>query len=63
MNWSRLLENESLETKRQLPSGRKLAIEVVAFANTRGGRIVIGYDEKAKTVVGVVPNQKLEDAP
>jgi ATP-dependent DNA helicase RecG len=61
MDWNRLIENESLETKRQLPSGSKLAIEVVAFANTRGGRIVIGYDEKTKAFVGVVPNQKLEE--
>jgi len=61
MDWNRLIENESLETKRQLPSSNKLAIEVVAFANTRGGQILIGYDEKAKAFVGVVPSQKLEE--
>jgi ATP-dependent DNA helicase RecG len=61
MNWTQIIESETLEAKRQLPSSNKLAIEVVAFANTRGGRIVIGYDEKAKAVVGVVPSQKLEE--
>jgi len=61
MNWTQIIESETLETKRQLPSSNKLAIEVIAFANTRGGRIVIGYDEKAKAVVGVVPSQKLEE--
>jgi hypothetical protein len=61
MDWNQLTENESLETKRQLSSSNKLAIEVIAFANTRGGRIVIGYDEKAKVFVGVVPSQKLEE--
>jgi len=61
MDWTQIIESETLETKRQLPSSNKLAIEVIAFANTRGGRIVIGYDEKAKTVVGVVPSQKLEE--
>ena len=61
MDWTQIIESETLEAKRQLPSSNKLAIEVVAFANTRGGRIVIGYDEKAKAFVGVVPSQKLEE--
>ncbi|MBN2291335.1 MAG: putative DNA binding domain-containing protein [Pirellulales bacterium] len=61
MDWTQIIESETLEAKRQLPSSNKLAIEIVAFANTRGGRIVIGYDEKAKTFVGVVPSQKLEE--
>jgi ATP-dependent DNA helicase RecG len=61
MNWAQIVESETLEAKRQLPSSNKLATEVVAFANTRGGRIVIGYDEKAKAVVGVMPSQKLEE--
>ena len=61
MDWTQIIESEILEAKRQLPSSNKLAIEIVAFANTRGGRIVIGYDEKSKTFVGVVPSQKLEE--
>ncbi len=61
MDWTQIIESETLEAKRQLPSSNKLAIEVIAFANTRGGRIVIGYDEKAKVFVGVIPNQKLEE--
>jgi len=40
MDWDQIIESETLEAKRQLPSSSKLAIEVVAFANTRGGRIV-----------------------
>ena len=61
MDWAQIIESETLEAKRQLSSSSKLAIEVVAFANTRGGRIVIGYDEKAKAFVGVVPSQRLEE--
>ena len=61
MDWTQIIETETLEAKRQLPPSSKLAIEVVAFANTRGGRVVIGYDEKTKAFVGVVPSQKLEE--
>jgi ATP-dependent DNA helicase RecG len=42
------LESTTLEFKRELPSPEKIAVEVLAFANTKGGRIVIGYDQKAK---------------
>lgn len=56
-----MFENEKLEFKSQLPSNRRLAIEMIAMANSKGGRIVIGYDEKSQTVLGVDPSQKLEE--
>ncbi len=55
------MENDTLETKRQLPSGSKLATEVIAFSNTKGGKIVIGYDEKSQSITGVIPDQKIEE--
>jgi predicted HTH transcriptional regulator len=39
MDWTQIIESETLESKRQLPSSNKLAIEVVAFANTEGARL------------------------
>jgi len=61
MHVDQLFENERLELKRQLPSSRKLAIEIIALANTRGGRIVVGFDDKAKKITGITPSQKTEE--
>ncbi|MDC0357204.1 putative DNA binding domain-containing protein [Oligoflexia bacterium] len=61
MDLQNVIENEQLEFKRELPKGRKLAHEVIAFANTRGGKIIIGYDEKEQKVIGVTPDQKTEE--
>ena len=55
------IEDEQLEFKRGLPSGARLAKEVVAFANCKGGRIVIGYDEKKGEIVGVEVSQRIEE--
>lgn len=53
MNTARLttLEGELLEYKRMV-DGRSLSKEIVAFANTRGGKIIIGVDDDG-TVTGV----------
>jgi ATP-dependent DNA helicase RecG len=61
MRMDEQLENESLEFKRQLPTPEKLAREVVALANGRGGKIIIGYDEKTKTYYDQQPNQRQEE--
>jgi ATP-dependent DNA helicase RecG len=61
MKPNRLLESETLELKRQFPSNEKLAIEMIALANTKGGQIIIGYDESTKKAVGCEVNQKNEE--
>ncbi len=55
------IESELVELKRELPPGNKLAKEVIAFANTKGGRIIIGYDDKNHETIGVTPSQPLEE--
>ena len=61
MKLNRLLESATLELKRQFPSNEKLAVEMIALANTKGGQIIIGYDESTKKVVGCEVNQKNEE--
>lgn len=46
-------ESETLEFKRSLPQRDQLAALVAAFANTRGGRIVIGAGEGGPATVGL----------
>ena len=45
-------ENLRCEFKRKVPSSEKIAREMIAFANTRGGIIFIGVDDN-KDIVGV----------
>jgi predicted HTH transcriptional regulator len=45
-------ENLRCEFKRKIPSNDKIAKEMIAFANTRGGVILIGVDDN-KNIVGV----------
>ncbi|MBL6991661.1 MAG: putative DNA binding domain-containing protein, partial [Bacteriovoracaceae bacterium] len=54
-------ESDKLEYKRELPSNKKLAIEVIAMANSKGGKIVIGYDEQDRSIVGCDLSQKIEE--
>lgn len=59
----RLNEDTDLEFKRQLSESskftksekKKLAKSVSAMANTIGGKIIVGYDKKTDTVVGINP--------
>ena len=46
-------EGKTLEFKRDLSSPRPLLKTLVAFANSAGGRLVIGVDD-ARRVVGVI---------
>ncbi|MCI5065948.1 putative DNA binding domain-containing protein [bacterium] len=56
------LENERFEFKREIPKKReKFAEEVIAFANTRGGKIVVGYDQKDDLLVGIDLKQDQEE--
>lgn len=52
-------EGEFLEFKRTIPSAAKIAREIAAFANTRGGTLLIGVDDD-KTLIGVDGYQEEE---
>ena len=45
-------EGPTLEFKNKVPSGERIAKEVIALANTRGGRLLIGVDDSGN-IVGV----------
>lgn len=45
-------ENSAVEFKRKFTEPEKIAREMIAFANTRGGKILFGIDDD-KSVVGV----------
>ena len=45
-------EGKTLELKAELPKGEQLAKTLVAFANTSGGKLVLGVDDQ-RQVVGV----------
>lgn len=52
-------EGTSLEFKRIISSPEKIAREICAFANTRGGNLLIGVNDD-KTIVGVESYQEQE---
>jgi hypothetical protein len=66
-----LKESQTIELKRELsldkggkPENREFAKDVTAFANSQGGYLIIGIDEKEEIIEGVnlkVGNQKIED--
>ncbi|MGE4502618.1 MAG: RNA-binding domain-containing protein [Thiomicrospira sp.] len=45
-------ESKTLELKRQLPKGEQLAKTLIAFANTAGGKLVIGVDNQ-RQILGI----------
>ena len=49
-----LPEGKTLEFKRDLSSPKNLLKTLVAFANTAGGRAIIGVDDQMKQAVGIV---------
>lgn len=52
-------EGTYLEFKRTIPSAYKIAREIAAFANTKGGTLLIGVDDD-QSLVGVVGYQEEE---
>lgn len=52
-------EGAYLEFKRTIPSAYKIAREIAAFANTKGGTLLIGVDDD-KSLVGVLGYQEEE---
>ena len=56
MNGSELFqrgEGKTLEFKRNLSSPKNLLKTMVAFANSAGGRMIIGVDDKTRSPVGI----------
>jgi predicted HTH transcriptional regulator len=56
MNGETLLtlnEGKTLDFKRDLSSPKGLLKTLVAFANTAGGKLIIGVEDKTRQVVGV----------
>ncbi|NLA96335.1 MAG: AAA family ATPase, partial [Clostridiaceae bacterium] len=46
-------EGKTLEFKQDLSSPRNLLKTLVAFANTAGGRVIIGVQDKTRKVIGI----------
>ena len=46
-------EGKTLEFKKDISSPRNLLKTLVAFANTAGGRIVIGVEDKTRRPIGI----------
>jgi predicted HTH transcriptional regulator len=54
-------EGQHIEFKRKVPEGKRLAKEVIAFANTYGGRLLLGVDDDG-TITGVRDAEETEFA-
>lgn len=51
-------ESDTIELKRSIPPQLDIIIRLIsAFANTKGGSIIFGYDEQKKELVGVAEDQ------
>lgn len=64
MNIANLLkssEGKTLEFKQDLSSAKGILKTVIAFANTAGGTLIIGIEDKQKQVIGVDDPLKLEE--
>ncbi len=46
-------EGKTLEFKRDISSPKNIIKTLVAFANTAGGRLLIGVEDETKGVIGV----------
>ena len=49
----KLEEGKTLEFKRDLSSPKNILKTVVAFANTAGGKIIVGLEDKTRKVIGI----------
>ncbi|MFT3906020.1 MAG: ATP-binding protein [Steroidobacteraceae bacterium] len=54
-------EGKTLEFKRDLSSAGPVLRTLVAFANSAGGRLVIGVEDRSRTVLGVQAPLDLEE--
>lgn len=55
------IEDATVEYKLKLPETESLARILVAMANAKGGRLIIGVREGSREIVGVSPNQRVEE--
>src|SRR3989339_1143519 len=59
MNWEEIItlleqgEGQSVEFEKQTPPPEDLLRDIVAFANSDGGKIILGLDDKNKHLVGL----------
>ena len=60
-NLLKLPESKTLEFKENLNSKDKILQTIVAFANTAGGKIVIGISDKEHFIVGVIEPHSIEE--
>lgn len=51
-------ENQTLDFKQTITSARKIAISLVAFANTKGGRILVGVKDNGSVVGAKTEEEK-----
>ena len=50
---SRLGENSRVQFKLRLENPAKIAPELVAFANSKGGILIIGIEDKTGQIIGI----------
>jgi len=48
-------ENEQIEFKSRISNIEIVAKHITAFSNTNGGKLIVGYDERTKAIVGYSP--------
>lgn len=67
MNWDEIVtlleqgEGQSVEFEKQIPSPEDIARDMTAFANSDGGKIVYGLDDKNKHLTGIELGDDLSD--
>jgi len=67
MNWDDIItlleqgEGQSVEFEKFIPGADDIAREVVAFANSDGGKIIYGIDDKNKHFLGVTVDDKFKE--
>lgn len=52
-------ENDQLEFKERIANAEIVAKHIVSFANTNGGRLIVGYSERTKSIIGVTQKDRV----
>jgi predicted HTH transcriptional regulator len=67
MTWEEIItlleqgEGQSVEFEKQVPTPEDLARDMVAFANSDGGKIILGLDDKNKHLVGIEAGEEFKN--
>ncbi len=67
MTWEEIItlleqgEGQSVEFEKLVPTPEDLARDMVAFANSDGGKIILGLDDKNKHFVGIDAGEEFKD--